>query len=67
MRFIYSEYSTIKYQIRRNINKQLSPDITIFDEISDESKYYETIRNENFIIFKNPNLIIFKLINQYFN
>ncbi|KAG4088197.1 hypothetical protein H8356DRAFT_1325302 [Neocallimastix lanati (nom. inval.)] len=31
-----------------------------FDEIPDESKYYKTVRNENSMIFKNPNLIIFQ-------
>ena len=56
----WSEYKTIKSKITRDTNKQLPPDVPKFNEISDESKYYETIRNENFIIFKTPNLIIFQ-------
>ncbi|KAG4089862.1 hypothetical protein H8356DRAFT_1356467 [Neocallimastix lanati (nom. inval.)] len=42
------------------INKQLPPDVTKFDEIPDESKYYKTVRNENFITFKSLNLVIFQ-------
>jgi len=50
----------IKSKITRDINKQLLPDVTKFDEISDELKYYKTVRNVNFMIFKNLNLIIFQ-------
>jgi len=46
-------YNSIKSQVTRSKRKQLSPDITIFDEIPNESKYYKTKRNENFMIFKN--------------
>ena len=38
MEFICPEYSVIKSQIIININKQLPPDITSFDEIPDESE-----------------------------
>jgi len=38
MRFIYSVYKTIKSKITRNIYKILPPDVTKFDEISDEIK-----------------------------
>ncbi|KAG4100654.1 hypothetical protein H8356DRAFT_1386263, partial [Neocallimastix lanati (nom. inval.)] len=58
MRFIYPEYKIIKFQKTRNINKQLSPDVITFNEIPDKSKYYKTERNENFMIFKNLNLLI---------
>ncbi|KAL6598165.1 hypothetical protein U3516DRAFT_847037 [Neocallimastix sp. 'constans'] len=40
--------------------KQLPPDITTFDEISNESKYYKTKRDENLMIFKNNDLIVFQ-------
>ncbi|KAG4099871.1 hypothetical protein H8356DRAFT_1423473 [Neocallimastix lanati (nom. inval.)] len=54
------EYSTIRSQIIRNINKQFPPNIKSFDDIPIESKYYKTKRNESFIIFKNTDLIIFQ-------
>ncbi|KAG4108112.1 hypothetical protein H8356DRAFT_1334609 [Neocallimastix lanati (nom. inval.)] len=40
-------------------NEQLPPDVTKFDEIPNESKYYKALRKGNFMIFKNPNFIIF--------
>ncbi|KAG4092615.1 hypothetical protein H8356DRAFT_1429425 [Neocallimastix lanati (nom. inval.)] len=51
---------TIRSQIIRNINKQFPPNIKSFDDIPIESKYYKTKRNENFMIFKNTDLIIFQ-------
>jgi len=54
------EYDTIRSQIARNINKKIPPDVTTFDTIPNESKYYKTERNENFMIFKNSNIIIFQ-------
>ena len=39
---------------------QQPPDITKFDEIPNKSNYYKTVRNVNFMIFKNTNLIIFQ-------
>ncbi|KAL6617412.1 hypothetical protein U3516DRAFT_797130 [Neocallimastix sp. 'constans'] len=60
MGLICPEYSTIRSQIIRNINKQFPPNIKSFDDISIESKYYKTKRNENFMIFKNTDLIIFQ-------
>ncbi|KAL6604103.1 hypothetical protein U3516DRAFT_759284 [Neocallimastix sp. 'constans'] len=55
--------SITEYKIKDEIRKssfplQLPPDV--IDEIPDESIYYKTVRNENFIIFKTPNLIIFQ-------
>ncbi|OUM60499.1 hypothetical protein PIROE2DRAFT_13738 [Piromyces sp. E2] len=38
----------------------LSPNISTFNEIPDESEYYINDRNENFMIFKNYNIIIFQ-------
>ncbi|ORY58629.1 hypothetical protein LY90DRAFT_506212 [Neocallimastix californiae] len=60
MGLICPVYSTIRSQIIRNINKQFPPNIKSFDDIPIESKYYKTKRNENFIIFKNTDLIIFQ-------
>ena len=60
MEFICPEYKTIKSQITRYKNKQLPPDVTKFDEIPDESKYYKTVWNKNLMKFKNTNLIIFQ-------
>ncbi|ORY55231.1 hypothetical protein LY90DRAFT_507243 [Neocallimastix californiae] len=53
-------YSSIKSQISRYIKKQLPPDISKFNEIPDESEYYINERDENFMIFKNSNIIIFQ-------
>ena len=47
-------------KIIRNINKQFPPNIKSFDDIPFESEYYKTKRNENFMIFKNTDLIIFQ-------
>ncbi|KAG4084322.1 hypothetical protein H8356DRAFT_1436266 [Neocallimastix lanati (nom. inval.)] len=60
MELICPEYSTIRSQIIRNINKQFPPNKKSFDDIFIESKYYKTKRNENFMIFKNTDLIIFQ-------
>ncbi|ORY69183.1 hypothetical protein LY90DRAFT_504257 [Neocallimastix californiae] len=60
MGLICPEYSTIRSQIIRNINKQFPPNIKSFDDIPIESKYYKTKRNENFMILKNTDLIIFQ-------
>ncbi|KAL6600144.1 hypothetical protein U3516DRAFT_762088 [Neocallimastix sp. 'constans'] len=54
MRLICPEYNSIKSQILRNLNKKLS------SNIPSESEYYKTKRGENFMIFKNFNLIIFQ-------
>jgi len=59
MGFICPEYKTIKSQITSDINKKVLLDETKIDEIPNELKYYKTVRNENYMIFKNPNLIIF--------
>ncbi|ORX52493.1 hypothetical protein BCR32DRAFT_251807 [Anaeromyces robustus] len=72
MGIICPEYDTIRSQILRNINKQIHTDITTFDEIPNESIYYKTERGEDFMIFKNPNIIIFqspfqaKLFSKYY-
>ncbi|KAL6628192.1 hypothetical protein U3516DRAFT_809387 [Neocallimastix sp. 'constans'] len=50
-------YNSIKSQVTRSRRKQLPPDITTFDKIPNESKYYKTKRDENFMIFKNNDLI----------
>ncbi|ORY20529.1 hypothetical protein LY90DRAFT_516721 [Neocallimastix californiae] len=57
MGLICPEYRS---QIIRNINKQFPPNIKSFDDIPIESEYYKTKRNENFMIFKNTDLIIFQ-------
>ncbi|KAG4095568.1 hypothetical protein H8356DRAFT_1426886 [Neocallimastix lanati (nom. inval.)] len=54
------EYNSIKSQISRNLNKKLPSNVTTFAEIPSESEYYKTKRGENFMIFKNSNLIIFQ-------
>ena len=64
MGLIRSGYNSIKSQVTRSRRKQLPPDITTFDEIPNESKYYKTKRDENFMIFKNNDLIVFQSLFQ---
>jgi len=64
MGLIYPGYNSIKSQVTRSRRKQLPPDITTFDEIPNESKYYKTKRDENFMIFKNNDLIVFQSLFQ---
>ena len=59
MGLICPEFNSIRTQILRSQNKQLPPDITTFEEILEESEYYKTENGDNFMIFKNSNLIIF--------
>ncbi|KAG4099326.1 hypothetical protein H8356DRAFT_936929, partial [Neocallimastix lanati (nom. inval.)] len=60
MGLICPGYNSIKSQVTRSRRKQLPPDITTFDEIPNESKYYKTKRDENFmtkiilIVFQSP-------------
>jgi len=42
MGLIYLEYNSVKSQVTRSRRKQLPHDITIFDKIPNESKYYKT-------------------------
>jgi len=60
MGLICPEFNSIRTQIIRSQNKQLPPDITTFDEIPEESEYYKTESGDDFMIFKNPNIIIFQ-------
>ncbi|KAG4097815.1 hypothetical protein H8356DRAFT_1425223 [Neocallimastix lanati (nom. inval.)] len=60
MGLLCPQYRTIRSQIIKNINKQFPPNIKSFDDIPIESEYYKTKRNENFMIFKNTDLIIFQ-------
>ncbi|ORY22072.1 hypothetical protein LY90DRAFT_515697 [Neocallimastix californiae] len=60
MGLICPGYNSIKSQVTRSRRTQLPPDITTFDEIPNESKYYKTKRDENFMIFKNNDLIVFQ-------
>ena len=71
MGFLCPEYNSLRTQIARSINKRLPSDIKTFDEIPNESIYFKTERDEDFMIFKDSNLIIFqspfqaKLFTQY--
>ncbi|ORY81110.1 hypothetical protein LY90DRAFT_500205 [Neocallimastix californiae] len=58
--FICPEFKSIKSQIIRDINKQLPPNISSFEEIPEKHYLYITKQNENFMIFKNRNVIIFQ-------
>ncbi|KAG4092722.1 hypothetical protein H8356DRAFT_1429325 [Neocallimastix lanati (nom. inval.)] len=55
------EYISVKTLILlRSINKKLPSNVTTFNEIPNESEYYKTERNEDFMIFKNSVLVIFQ-------
>ncbi|KAL6600050.1 hypothetical protein U3516DRAFT_670119 [Neocallimastix sp. 'constans'] len=56
--FICPEFKSIKSQIIRDINKH--PNISSFEEIPEKHYLYITKQNENFMIFKNQNVIIFQ-------
>ncbi|KAG4099323.1 hypothetical protein H8356DRAFT_1423725 [Neocallimastix lanati (nom. inval.)] len=62
MGFIYPcpEYISVKTLILRSINKKLPSNVTTFNEIPNETEYYKTERNEDFMIFKNSDLVIFQ-------
>ncbi|KAG4090430.1 hypothetical protein H8356DRAFT_1431231 [Neocallimastix lanati (nom. inval.)] len=62
MGFIYPcpEYISVKTLILRSINKKLPSNVTIFNEIPNESEYYKTERNEDFMVFKDSDLVIFQ-------
>ena len=53
---IFNEIS----QDMRLICPEFNSMITTFEEIKEESECYKTENGENFMIFKNPNLIIFR-------
>ena len=54
------DYTTIKSQLSNYKRKKLPDDIKTFDEIPDESIYFKTENDENFMIFKNDDLLIFQ-------
>ena len=54
------EYDTVRSQITRNINKKKTPEVRAFDTSPNESEYYKAEKNENVMIFKNSNIIIFQ-------
>ncbi|KAG4086931.1 hypothetical protein H8356DRAFT_1434097 [Neocallimastix lanati (nom. inval.)] len=58
------EYISVKTLILRSINKKLPSNVTTFNEIPNESEYYKTERNEDFMIFKNSDLVIFQSLFQ---
>ena len=53
-------YNSVRTQMMRTMNKQYPSNIKKFDEIPDESEYFKTIRGEDFMIFKNSNVVIFQ-------
>ena len=55
---ICPDFNSVRTQIRRNINKQYPSDVKTFNEIPDESQYFKTVRSEDFMIFKNSNVVI---------
>lgn len=56
--FICPEYKSIQSQISRKINKTLPVDIENFEDIPEESEYYKTENNEDFMIYKDSDIII---------
>ncbi|OUM65142.1 hypothetical protein PIROE2DRAFT_7857 [Piromyces sp. E2] len=58
------DYNATITQMMRTINKQYPSNIKTFDEIPGESKILKTVRDEDFMIFKNPNVVIFQYLFQ---
>ena len=53
-------YNSVRTQMVRTMKKQYPPDVKTFDEIPDESDYFKTERKEDFMIFKNSDIVIFQ-------
>lgn len=58
--FICPEYKSIQSQISPKINKILPEDIKVFEDITEDSEYYKTEKNEEFMIYKDNEIIIFQ-------
>jgi len=52
-------YKSVRTQMMRTMNKHYPIYIETFEEIPDESKFFKTLRDEVFMIFKNSNVVIF--------
>ena len=53
-------YDDIKSGLYKNMSKILPEEVNSFDDIPDDSIYYKTIDEENFMFFKNDKIIIFQ-------
>jgi len=53
-------YNSVRTQMVRTMKKQYPSDVKTFDEIPDESDYFKTERKEDFMIFKNSDIVIFQ-------
>ena len=53
-------FNSIKSSLYNNINKILPPEIKSFDDIPDNSIYYKTFENEDFLYFKNNKIVFFQ-------
>ena len=53
-------FQSVKSGLYKNIAKVLPPEVDSFDKISDESIYYKTSDNQNFLYFKNKKIVIFQ-------
>ena len=54
-------FNSIKSGLNNNINKILPPEIKSFDDIPDNSIYYKTLENEEFLYFKNNKIFFIKI------
>lgn len=53
-------FDSIKTGLYKTINSNIPKDVEIFEHIPDESIYYKTISNEDFLYFKNNKVVIFQ-------
>ena len=53
-------FNSIKTTLYREITKILPNDIEDFESIPDESLYYKTIDNNNFLLYKNNRIVVFQ-------
>jgi len=53
-------YKSVRTQMMRTMNKLYPSNIKTFDEIPNKSKIFKTLRDEDFVIFKNSKVVIFQ-------
>ena len=57
-------FGKLKHNIYRYINKKIPKDIESFEELPNESEFYQTIKRDKFLIYKTVSILIFMNIIQ---
>ena len=53
-------FDSIKSGLYKNINSKLPKEVENFEDMPDDSIYYKTISNDDFLYYKNNNVVIFQ-------